>query len=380
MTHPIDIGHSHGRALMLAVLALFAAAGCSSTFDDLELKKDTGTTTSCEHAHPPRRPTTPTGEVIGVDFVAAVSEYDLGEVDQDTASERYRTMSYDLDDTCTGQGQGPSCESPSFWIGADPTSDGPEGRDNAHGATLHGIYKQRRSGSATDFANSAIGGGDTITMVIRVRGYNETTLDNQVDVAVFAATMNPKGTTGKAPAWLGNDEWFAGDPWWVNKDENGDPSLEHPVYFDAKAYVTDHTLVARLDELLVPTVRLSHVVITADIVRTAEGGWTLTNGIVAGRAKTDDFLIGLEFIIDDETGNWICRSSKNYWVNKRAICGSSDIGSVKSDDPSTPCDATSWGWRFDALPAKLAGTTGADRMRNCQGDDSPETDSCANHE
>jgi hypothetical protein len=378
VTHPIDIGHRHPCALMLAVLASIAATGCSSTFDDLELEQQNQTRPGCDHARPPGRPIGGTDEIRRMEFVTAVSEYDLGEIDQGGAEERYRTMSYDLDDTCTGQGQGPSCARSDFWTAIDPMSDGPDGRDNAHGATLHRAYDEQRSGSQTETTNSAIGSGFTMTTVIRVRGYNETASDSEVEVAVFAATLNPEGTFGNVPAWEGNDAWLAGQPWWVNEDEKGEPSIEHPKFLDAKAYVTGHTLVARLDEFVVPTIRLSNVVITADIVRNAHG-WALENGIMAGRANTDDILNGLEFIRDDE-GNWICKNSTSYSASKAMLCGSRDISFVKNDDPSTPCDATSWGWQFTALPAKLTGTTGAVPVHNCLDNGLPPSDSCSNHE
>ena len=53
-----------------------------------------------------------------------------------------------------------------------------------------------------------------LTTVIRVRGYNETNLDGDIEVAVFGALMPPPNV----PHWQGNDEWIAGYPWWVEQD------------------------------------------------------------------------------------------------------------------------------------------------------------------
>ena len=366
----------------LSVVTAAAQFGCSSTFDDLKLKSEPAQ--SCGHAQPPNPPGVVTGDFERIEFVTAVKEYDMGERDQGGVREPYRTMGYDLDDTCTGLGEGPSCTN-SFWRLEDPIIDGPDGRDNTEGAVMYRTFERLKGDGATAEVN-AIAGSGTNTTVIRVRGYNGQTLDSQVEVAVFGATMKPFDEKSlpignpSAPLWEGEDVWAAGFPWWVDKDEAGVWSTEHPKFFDSDAWVTDSVLVVHLDHYAVPAfVEMSQVVITARIVQT-EFGWALTDGIFAGRAKTDTLLASFEYLRDPETQKYICTSSENYRTYKEMACAAADVTFEKSDDPSAPCDATSWGWRFEAEPAKLSGTGTAPVFHNCRAEELPSHDSCARHD
>jgi hypothetical protein len=385
----------HCSQALRATLSVAAAfqLGCSSTFDDLSLKDegagkvDAGKNDAggCSHARALAPPIISTDQTRSVEFVVAFKTYDMGEIDQREKTERYREMSYDLDNVCTGQGEGPSCVN-SYWTLETPIEEGPEGRDNAQGAITYRSYRQRGSASSTEAVNSSIEAG-SITTVIRIRGYNEQTVDSKVEVAVFAATMNPQNEAGELlgplsrPQWRGEDVWAAAYPWWVDNDENNQPSTEHPKYFDANAYVTDSVLVAKLDRMEVPPfLQMSQVVITARIVRNDDGGWALTNGIFAGRVKTDDLLASVEYVREPDSPGYICRGSPSYRRSKEIYCGAADLTFEHSTDPSAQCDATSWGWTFEAQPAKLSGTGTAKQLANCTEELSPDNDSCAIHD
>ena len=101
---------------------------------------------------------------------------------------------------------------------------------------------------------------------------------------------------------------------------------------------------------------------------------------MAGRFKTDDFLAGLE-TVKDAANKPICINSPNYSTHKRNVCSMSDLTLYVSADPSAPCDATSWAFHFTARPALLSGVAELlPAQPNCQPEDRPANDSCANLE
>jgi hypothetical protein len=332
-------------------LATFFAAsatwGCTSAFDDLKAKGE-----SCVHAIPPERPDTGTDDVTPIEFVNAVDEYDMGEIGSDDNTQRFRAMGYDLDGVCTGQGQGPSCHNPIEPI--DPVIDGDvlEGRDNTQGAVVYHLFNIigiRHSTSQE--VNDEIWGG-IVTSLIRVQDYNGQPNDSKVIVDVFAATMQRPDGTRTVPSRQGNDEW-APIEGWVVKDLRGEYSADHPKYLDKRAYVTNGMLVAHLEVFQSPTVTLSDMWITARIVHT-NSVWVLTEGTMAGRVRTDDLLDGLDKFQDPGTHQFFCKDADNYPRAKVDVCSASDISFDPSNNPSALCDATSWGWHFTAVPAKIS--------------------------
>jgi hypothetical protein len=365
----------------LSVAAAAFQFGCSSQFDDLKPTEAATRSDFCVSERPPNPPAVVSNDRHGVDFVVAVKEYDAGEHDRDKTY-RFREMGYDLDGACTGQGAGPTCAR-SAWATADPPEDGPGGRDNGHGELLHRTLRERGT-SSTDYVNGqAIIG--SATTVIRVRGYNEATLDPQVNVAVFAASMWQLGEDPPIPSapplWEGDDEWLAGYPWWVKPyepDKYGPESLELPMYFDEHAYVTNSFLVAHLDRLAVPPwLELSQVVIKARLVK-ENGAWSLVDGTLAGRIDVDSLLVGLDLVPDPlNSAQRLCTNAPGYRTAKQNICASADISFEGPGDTTVPCDAVSWGFKFEAKPAKLTGVVTATDERTCPEAVSPSFDSCS---
>jgi hypothetical protein len=317
------------------------------------------------------RPTAATDQAGAIEFVVAVKAYDQGEVDTEAGTERYRWMSYDLDGKCTGQGEGFSCIKPSWAI--TEGSDGPQGRDNAIGALL---YRVADGGTRTsESATSSIERG-TITTVIRVRGYNGTSVDPDVEVAAFGASMNRGAPErGIRPKWLGEDEWEASGQW-VERDSTGALSVEHPKSIDRKAYVNNWILVANFDRYQAPVYHFTQLKLSARILFEDER-WHLLEGMTGGRTKTDEILWSVEWTTDPETGDRLCTDAPTYANTKRAICSTMDISSTGPDDGTMPCDASSWGWRFEALPARLTGAFEAEFPRICPPETSPWDDSCS---
>src|SRR5687767_14912675 len=118
-----------------ALVGCLAQLGCTS-LDGLS-QKPLEATESCELVHAPGYPVINGQPGGSIEIVAAVKAYDHGENDNEAGTRRYRTMGYDLDGTCTRLGQGRSCIRRE-WSTADD-SDGPGGRDNAVGDSLHQV-------------------------------------------------------------------------------------------------------------------------------------------------------------------------------------------------------------------------------------------------
>jgi hypothetical protein len=331
-----------------------------------------GESTECAHATvvPPPNVTADVGGSI--DFVVAASAYDIGDVDTEAGARRYRSMGYDLDGKCTGLGDGPSCIKPS-WVTFDER-DGPQGQDNIMGALL---YRAADGGTnSTQSANSSIDAGRS-TLVIRVRGYNGTSVDPEVEVAVYGATMNSGGAVPDVrPQWLGEDEWAALGQW-VDRDPTGELNVDYPKYVDAGAYVNNWRLVAQFDRYRIPLYVLSQVKLSARMLWQDER-WHLVEGSLGGRMKTDEVLWASDLLQDPETGGPLCTNSPSYATTKQTLCGTSDISYTGPDDGTMPCDATSWGWAFETKPARLKGVfVQGELPRICPPETSSFNDSCS---
>ena len=361
------------RWLALA-LAVGATQPACTGLDSLEQDEPDGGTASpeCTHATVLPRPNVTANPEGPIEFVVAASAYDHGDFDTQTGTERFRSMGYDLDGICTGAGVAPSCIKQS-WVTFDER-DGPGGRDNTMGGVLYQAAADGGTNSSQS-GNSSIDAG-TITLVIRARGYNGTSVDPEVEVAVFGATMNKGGTLPNlTPKWLGEDEWAAFGQW-VDRDPMGNPSVDHPLYVDSRAYVNNWVLVAQFDRYLVPLYDLSQVKLSARILKEEER-WRLVEGMIGGRMKTDEILWASDYLIDSETGAPLCTNSPSYPRLKANVCGTSDISFTGPDDGTMPCDGTSWGWAFETKPARLKGVYLAEKPRICPVEISALNDNCA---
>jgi hypothetical protein len=317
---------------------------------------------------------------IACDFVVATKRLTLGDV-EDGGVPGYETLGFDLDGKCTGRGEGPSCIEPR-WATADHT-DGVDGKDNAAGRIY---YAQRQSdaGSATVTANSTTESG-FVTVVLRVRHYNCAKADDQVEVAVFGAALKASSSSPGPPKWDGNDEWLAYDAWLDDDDSGTAPdgglTVENAKYVDRRAYVNDGYLVAQFDELLTGVGTPRRVQLSARIV-SENGAFSLRDGTVGAREPADDVLAFLQFTPDRQTGNYLCTNSPGYAAAKKNLCSYVDIAANGTDDGSSPCDAISIGWTFDAEPAKLPGVApfswSVISHPNCDSSISPANDTCSN--
>jgi hypothetical protein len=391
-------------AVPLAAVPLFAAAWQACAIYDTSLllpalpdASDDGPTEAtteppdadtCAHARWPSAPAADdpsTGSPAPV--VVALRTLDIGSRPDGGAPPVY---GYDLDGVCTCPAAD-SCRTPS---GSSQRCDEDGGRDNAGGELL-------RTFSAFNVFNQ-----DDLTrrlqaglygLVILLRDYNGAANDARVTVAVYISNgVNAvaDGGTVPPPRYDGTDRWTV-DPGSIL----GGSSLDGadcatasntcvPNYFDDKAYVADHVLVASLDFPLslggganmgYIALDLTGSVVTARLVKRG-ASFALEDGRLTGRWATSKLLAGLAVLPDPFLGGaYLCGDDPTYVSVKKTICGSTDITARAADDSKgAPCDALSVGFGFTAEPAIL-GRVLAPRgatPRGCSDGGAPVKDQC----
>jgi hypothetical protein len=149
---------------------------------------DAGTEAACAHRQPPSRPNVKdAGGALDLVFVA--TEYTTGD---DAGQPLYQSIGFDLDHSCTGEGQGNSCVEPS-WATADHT-DGDAGIDNAYGQ----IWWQQ--GATVPRATIT---GATPAEIIRVRSYSGGVEDDQVEVSLYVGRYRLRPCDGSMQCGVG---------------------------------------------------------------------------------------------------------------------------------------------------------------------------------
>jgi hypothetical protein len=364
-------------------------AGCTGPFDFSGLRRgstdsvstDAGVTdasvtdagSTCEH-HEPQGPPNVTGRGGTLDLVFALYEAAFGNSYDDAGMPGYLNIGFDLDNTCTGEGEGPSCIEPP-WATQD--HDGPMGIDNSAGRLSFG------PGNPTVvFADSATG-----TLMLRVRDYSGEEDDDQVTVALYVGVgLAPRADGGSAPVWDGNDHWLVHPDMLVPPGDGGTPDVDQPRFVDVHAYVSSGVLVAHwpyalwMSSLpLAPrTLNPVHdVVLSASLVRVGGQRWELHDGVDAVRLVVNE---DLPFFARTQTSMTsiepICQHQDIYETQKQAFCSFVDIA-VAPDQPNKACNAISGAATFTALPALIGGVgPGAAPLPDCAPNVHPETDSC----
>jgi hypothetical protein len=295
-----------------------------------------------------------------VELVVAIQAIDVG----DTGS----VIGFDLDAKCTCDGDGPSCMRPA--AADDDACDGPGGRDARSADIFKQIVLVTGSGGTDDFSATAKKG--SWTMLVRIQGWNGHADDDRVRVSVFPSSGLPGPAT-----WDGTDAW----PIPETAIAKGASDVDHPRFFDDKAYVAGHVLVTSLPEselVIAGTEQLVSAHLTAGFVtgrlEQTPLGWALHDGTVAARWKLSDVfetLGGLRV-----AGAGLCKSSPYYAAAKKLVCGMPDITSTLAS-PTATCDAVSVGMRFQAEPAKLGAIVAVKPVDPpCKPGEGPADDSC----
>jgi hypothetical protein len=314
--------------------------------------------TGCPLARWPRRPAI--DDVAGggtVEFVSAVRTLDYG-LGRDGGVPR--DFGFDLDGVCTcGPIDGvESCRTPPD---ASAHCDLDDGRDSTS-AELLVTFAQVSPAFSQEAINDSLRAG-YYGLLVRVRNYNGTPDDPNVEVAVFNSSGNDgvqDGGVPLPPREDGTDRWTV-DPASL---KGGIAPPYTPVYLDSNAYVANHRLVATLDfpvtfsgnidGVSAVTIDLKGSVVVGTLV--AEGsGYRIESGSVAGRWPTNRLLPSLEVLPDPfDSSRHLCGDSLGYAYVKELICDGQDIVTdLKQDNTTAPCDALSVSIGFTARPAAL---------------------------
>ncbi len=323
----------------------------------------------CPHRSPPPLPTdAPPG--ASESFVVALRSVDLRE------GAGALPVGFDLDKTCSCQGETASCREP----GKMPICDGAEGIDNAASklfTLIQGAVGGTDKFGSSFFSNEANQGIWSILM--RVRGYNGQADDDKVEFDFYPTAGGVDKPDGGAAAWDGQDSW----PITTTALADG-KTIDDPRFKNLQAYVANHVLVASLPQssftlggsgVSTVTIRLTGGLVTAEIVKTDAGGWALTSGVLAGRWTLPDIFLSLSTFRDNK-GEPICKGNVAYEFGKTTICGGADILGG-TGVPSDACDALSFGVAFTADPAQLGFPVDpTNPAKECPDGGDPADDTC----
>jgi hypothetical protein len=336
-------------------------------------KKSSDDRRDCVHRGPPPRPSV-TGGGGSTELVFAVSSFDFGAASEGDAGPRYRSIGFDLDDTCTGEGQGPSCVEPP-WADASH-ADGVDGIDNASGQLWWG----KGFGPQTTTGATPVG-------MFRVRAYSGQPDDDQVEVSLYVGVgLAPRADGGSDPLWDGNDRWDILPDMLESSSDGGSPSLDDPRFRDDHAYVSGGVLVAQFQEALWTNglryapkalTRVHQLILAGSLERVGEG-WELNDVVVDMRTQFNEALVYAAHLPDPMTGMPVCDSEADYLAAKRNICPFLDIASVPGP-PSAPCDALSTGVLLQAKQAAFGSVlqpSPPPSPLTCATGKDPATDTC----
>jgi hypothetical protein len=304
-------------------------------------------TGSCMHAVPPDPPGVPPDDGGFNDIILALHSIDLGET-QYAIGPSTITIGLDLDDQCTCEGQGPTCIGPN----GNKDCDGVAGRDNAAAGLFNLLTLALGSNEfGSQYFSDQMAGG-RYTLLLRIRGYNGTGNDFNVEVDQY---VSPSTTGNLIPNWDGQDIWNISA---ACIDGGEDGSVDTPLYVDPNAYVTNGVLVANLPAVALNlggessvSITLTAGVIVASLVPQASGQYAILQGTIAARWKSSDVFKSVSSYRDN-AGNALCTNSAAYDIGHTAICDGLDI-LAEIASPAAMCDALSIGANFTAGAAML---------------------------
>jgi hypothetical protein len=360
--------------------------------------------TGCQNVRWPEEPkNAPAGGDIS--FVTALTYFDFGETYVSTdsgASIPYRDVGYDLDLTCTRTGPGDQRpEDPNLNEDNSCTNNGgpgfpgvvgdyKDGRDNGLAGLISRV-KISLPQFGTDAYLSNIATGE-VSLLFGVSGYNGELNDNDVTGIIYspAAFDSVPENAGKTPQFNGQDRWPIMEDSYINGNEG------EPAHKSIRGYVTNGVLVARTADLNlrlrigiasqdVTDLQITFLqpFLTAKVSKDDRGLWQLTEGVIAGRWKTEDLFKELsrfpnpdDYPVVPVDDPFFCTDSQLYPAVRAFICSLADIYSGPPG-PGNECDSLSVGIAFNAIEAKLGQKVETDDRVNPCGAADPAQDNCA---
>jgi len=345
-----------------------------------------GSQSRCEHASYPDPPSE-TNLGGDIEFTVAMASLSFGDPHGVSLGLKHHSeIGFDLDMTCTGQGEGPSCVIPE-WATANDKTDGVGGRDNSVGALIAQIQAMiPEFGSAT--YNSVVDQGQT-TVLFNIRGYNGQPNDDRIEASLYVAAPFDSFEPGTKPQWDGSDVWP------IASDSLADgATATNPKYFDPHGYVRDGVLVASLPEA---SLRLPNALLDGNAgsmnlklvgaflagklveVDAADGKrWELQDVHLAGRWPTDDLVKQLsQFPEPSNLDMPLCMDSSNYEVFRNLLCSFTDIYAGIAS-PTSVCNAISFGVHLETRPAYLGDVVEVEPPASdrCPAETDPVQDAC----
>lgn len=198
-------------------------------------------------------------------------------------------------------------------------------------------------------------------VVLSLARWNGTPNDDDVLVQVIPTIGYwEKPSDGGAPFWNREAralDFDAGDT--LMPDERFRAGSAGSKLASAAGWINDGKLVARFDQLTLPVrssvddlrpfdLEIADAWLTATVVDAVDGGIaTLRDGALGGRIHASSFLTQASLIYDDQSDVFLCAQVTGQ--TSRYLCDSRDIRSSHCDDhQELPCDALSFGARFEA--------------------------------
>lgn len=327
---------------------------------------------ACAHTLPPPPPASVAASTGSHDLLFAVSQYETGIAsDDDAGRPLYSDIGFDLDTTCTGEGESTSCMEPP-WATGDHT-DGVGGIDNAFGQIW---WLKGADPVVTKAMNTAL--------MIRVRGYSGEPSDDKVEVSLYVGGLELRDDGQVGPLWDGSDRWDVLPELLATSGDAEVLSLDAPRFRDESAYVSGGVVVARFADALwtpgwtvVPLIPVHQVVLSGSLTRVADG-WQLQNAVAGMRIGITDALTYGAQLPNATTGVPVCQVEADYMTMRNNVCPFVDVASVSSS-PSAACDAISAGVLFQAKPATFGAILTARAPPGepaCAPGVHPETDTC----
>jgi hypothetical protein len=326
---------------LLVALGIVTACQLIAGIGDKELYDGAVANNPCSAADLPQHPST-WDDTTKITVTAALSKIMLG------ASDGGPYYGFNLDKTCTCEGQGESC------LGSTVTHCDDEGgidnyaRHAFETINQYAILAGFDGGVITeDKFNSALASGES-GAILEVSNYNGQPDDGKVTVTIYAS-LGYQGYPDASPLHTGSDKWLI------------DPGSISGKYSVSDAYVAGGVLVATGlnfpivvgSTLTQPvTIQLDDGVIRAELQM---NGTNLTgiNGTLGGRWDPAKFLPSLQVVPDPltKTGYLCGDASLTYGLLKKAICENTDITRAATSDGTGACNSVSMGLGFVAEPA-----------------------------
>lgn len=318
-------------------------------------------------------------------IVMAVAQMRLGSLNEQGVvdAKAWQDMGFDLDGVCTASETCPSEDPPPSCKAAASQlpKDGNYCRDNTFGKLEYSAalvpQLAKRYGLSDDAFNCALCVGH-YTFLIRITGYNGEPNDDRVRIDLYPSPglEKPLPWDCASPTWV-NQPCFTPDmPWTVLEDtlveKRGGPDLPPSKLFDDTAYVRDGYIVVSLPEdtlfwfpgyrglVVAYPLRVQRGLVVGKIAKGADNVWSVTDGVIAGRAKKDDVLNGFRLMGFCDTND-----PDNYALMSTFVNDNLDVIADGRSDSNAPCDAMSLGLTFSARQAKAGKIDTVVPLREC---------------